>query len=91
MRNKEIYDLNITTDQIKQYCSVQDRCQWEVIKKMNEWGLGVKIKNHLLNASHSLQIPLLPFLLENLQLKHHIDCFLIDTRHPGMDIHLVTL
>ena len=48
MCKKRIYDLSIATDRIKRYCSVQDRCQWDVIKKMNEWGLGEKIKNHLL-------------------------------------------
>ena len=48
MHNKRIYDLNIATDKIKRYCSVQDRCQWDVIKKMNEWGLGEKTKNYLL-------------------------------------------
>ena len=45
MHNKRIYDLSIATDRIKRYCSVQDRCQWDVIKKMNEWGLGEKTKN----------------------------------------------
>ena len=48
MRNKQIYDLNIATDRVKRYCSVQDRCQWDVIKKMNDWGLGKKTQNHLL-------------------------------------------
>ena len=48
MHNKRIYDLSIATDRIKRYCSVQDRCQWDVIKKMNEWSLGEKTKNHLL-------------------------------------------
>ena len=48
MHKKRIYDLSIATDRIKRYCSVQDRCQWDVIKKMNEWGLGEKTKNHLL-------------------------------------------
>jgi len=48
MHNKRIYDLSIATDRIKRYCSVQDRCQWDVIKKMNEWSLGKKTKNHLL-------------------------------------------
>ena len=49
MRNKRIYDLSIATDRIKRYCSVQDRCQLDVVKKMNEWGLGEKTKNHLLD------------------------------------------
>ncbi|MDC0204731.1 RecX family transcriptional regulator [Flavobacteriales bacterium] len=50
MHNKQIYDLNIATDRIKRYCSIQDRCQWDVINKMNEWSLGEKIKNHLLEV-----------------------------------------
>ena len=48
MHNKQIYDLNIATDRVKRYCSVQDRCQWDVIKKMNDWGLGKKTKDYLL-------------------------------------------
>ena len=48
MHNKQIYDLNIAADRIKRYCAIQDRCQWDVIKKMNEWSLGEKTKNHLL-------------------------------------------
>ena len=48
MHNKRIYNLRIATDKIKRYCSVQDRCQWDIIKKMNEWGLGEKTRNHLL-------------------------------------------
>ena len=48
MHNKQIYDLNIAADRVKRYCSVQDRCQWDVIKKMNDWGLGEKTKNYLL-------------------------------------------
>ena len=42
MHNKEIDDLIIATDKIKRYCSVQDRCRKDVIKKMNDLGLNKK-------------------------------------------------
>ena len=48
MYNKRIYNISIATERIKNYCAIQDRCQWDVIKKMEEWGLGDKTKDHLL-------------------------------------------
>lgn len=48
MQNKQIYDVSIATDRIKDYCAIQDRCQWDVIKKMNEWKLGKRTQNYLL-------------------------------------------
>ena len=48
MNNKRIYDVNIAIERIKSYCSLQDRCQWDVLKKMKEWGLQQATKNHIL-------------------------------------------
>ena len=48
MPNKRVYDLNIALDRIKSYCALQDRCQWDVLQKLNEWGLKQVTKDHIL-------------------------------------------
>lgn len=48
MRDKRIYDLTIALDRIKSYCALQDRCQWDVLQKLNEWGLQQATKDHIL-------------------------------------------
>ena len=29
--------IKIIIEKLKEYCAVQDRCQWDVIQKMNKW------------------------------------------------------
>ncbi len=48
MPNKRVYDLTIALDRIKSYCALQDRCQWDVLQKLNEWGLQQATKDHIL-------------------------------------------
>ena len=48
MHNKRVYDINIAIERIKNYCALQDRCQWDVIKKLREWGLQQSTKDHIL-------------------------------------------
>ena len=48
MQNKRVYDLTIALDRIKSYCALQDRCQWEVLQKLREWGLQQATKEHIL-------------------------------------------
>ena len=48
MHSKRVYDIKVATDRLKDYCAIQDRCQWDVIQKMREWGLLEVTKNHLL-------------------------------------------
>ena len=48
MHSKRIYDIKVATDRLKDYCAIQDRCQWDVIQKMREWGLLEVTQNHLL-------------------------------------------
>ena len=48
MHNKRVYDVSIAIKRIKNYCALQDRCQWDVLKKMKEWGLQQATKNHIL-------------------------------------------
>tara|TARA_B100001758_G_C18337668_1_gene572539 strand:+ start:89 stop:550 length:462 start_codon:yes stop_codon:yes gene_type:complete len=47
MYNKKIYDVNIAIDRLKNYCAVQDRCQWDVIRKMKEWRLTQNTQDHI--------------------------------------------
>ena len=55
MYNKKIYDINLAIDRLKNYCAIQDRCQWDVIKKMNEWQLTQNTQNHILELLISNQ------------------------------------
>ena len=48
MHNKRVYDINIAIERIKNYCALQDRCQWDVIQKLREWGLQQSTKDHIL-------------------------------------------
>ena len=48
MPNKRVYDLSIALDRIKSYCALQDRCQWDILQKLNEWGLQQATKDHIL-------------------------------------------
>ena len=48
MHNKRVYDVSIAIERIKNYCALQDRCQWDVLKKMKEWGLQQATKDHIL-------------------------------------------
>ena len=40
--------LAIALDRIKNYCALQDRCQWDVIQKLNAWELQQATKDHIL-------------------------------------------
>ena len=48
MPDKRVYDLTIALDRIKRYCALQDRCQWDVLQKLTEWGLQQATKDHIL-------------------------------------------
>ena len=39
MQNKRVYKISDAISRIKDYCALQDRCQWDVRQKLNEWGL----------------------------------------------------
>ena len=39
MPKKKITNIKIAIQQLKNYCALQDRCQWDVIQKMREWNL----------------------------------------------------
>jgi len=48
MHDKRVYDLKIAIERLKNYCALQDRCQWDVTQKMKEWGLLEMTQNHIL-------------------------------------------
>ncbi|MDP7566924.1 MAG: regulatory protein RecX [Flavobacteriales bacterium] len=48
MHDKRVYDLKIAIERLKNYCALQDRCQWNVTQKMKEWGLLEMTQNHIL-------------------------------------------
>ena len=48
MNDKRVYDIQIAIERLKNYCALQDRCQWDVTQKMNEWGLLEMTQNHIL-------------------------------------------
>lgn len=48
MHNKRVYDIKIAIERLKDYCALQDRCQWDVTQKMKEWGLLEMTQNHIL-------------------------------------------
>lgn len=39
MHKKKIYDLKIAIERLKSYCALQDKCQWDIKQKMQDWGL----------------------------------------------------
>jgi len=48
MLNKRVYDIKIAIERLRNYCALQDKCQWDVIQKMQEWGLLEVSKNYIL-------------------------------------------
>ena len=39
MPKKEKNNITIIIERLRNYCALQDKCQWDVIHKMKEWGL----------------------------------------------------
>ena len=39
MQNNKTYNIKQATEKIQHYCALQDRCQWEVKRKLQEYGL----------------------------------------------------
>ena len=48
MSNKRVYDIKIAIERLRNYCALQDKCQWDVIQKMQEWGLLKISQDHIL-------------------------------------------
>jgi regulatory protein len=39
VQKNRVYNIKEAIERIQSYCALQDRCQWDVEKKLNEWGL----------------------------------------------------
>ena len=40
--------IKAAIERLRNYCALQDKCQWDVIQKMQEWGLLEDSQNHIL-------------------------------------------
>jgi len=43
VENNKVYTVKEATERIQSYCAIQDRCQWDVERKMKEWGISDEI------------------------------------------------
>ena len=48
MQNNKVYTVKEATERIQSYCAIQDRCQWEIERKMKEWGVSEIIIENIL-------------------------------------------
>ena len=48
MLKKRVYNIKIAIERLRTYCALQDRCQLDVVRKMEEWGLLEISQNHIL-------------------------------------------
>tara|TARA_B110000495_G_scaffold200294_1_gene215245 strand:+ start:25 stop:495 length:471 start_codon:yes stop_codon:yes gene_type:complete len=48
VQNNKVYTVKEATERIQSYCAIQDRCQWEVERKMKEWGVSEIIIENIL-------------------------------------------
>ena len=48
MTEKKFFDITNVVEKLKKYCSKQDKCQWDVIKKMKQEGIDKKTQNKIL-------------------------------------------
>jgi len=48
VQNNKVYTVKEATERIQSYCAMQDRCQWEVERKMKEWGISDEIIENIL-------------------------------------------
>jgi len=48
VQNNKVYTVKEATERIQSYCAIQDRCQWEVKRKMKEWNISDEIIENIL-------------------------------------------
>lgn len=48
MQNNKVYTIKEATERIQSYCAVQDRCQFEVKRKMKEWRVSDEVIENIL-------------------------------------------
>ncbi len=49
MQKNKTYNIKEAIERIQSYCALQDRCRWEVEKKMKEWGVKENIIENILS------------------------------------------
>jgi regulatory protein len=48
VQSNKTYNIKESTEKIQHYCAIQDRCQWEVERKLQEYGLDDYVVDSLL-------------------------------------------
>ena len=48
MQKNKVYNIKEVINRIQSFCALQDRCQWEVEKKLREWGVEKNIITNIL-------------------------------------------
>ena len=48
MQKNKVYTVKEATERIQSYCAIQDRCQWDVERKMKEWNISDEIIENIL-------------------------------------------
>ena len=48
MTDNRIYNIKVAIERLKKFCSIQDRCQQDVINKLRNWGLTQNSQDHIL-------------------------------------------
>ena len=49
MQKNKKYNIKEAIERIQSYCALQDRCRWEVEKKIKEWGVKEDIIENILS------------------------------------------
>ena len=50
MHNKGDYNTSSAIQRLKDYCAIQDRCQLDILQKIDKWGLQENAKKHILES-----------------------------------------
>ena len=50
MHNKGNYNTSSAIQRLKDYCAIQDRCQLDILQKIDKWGLQENAKKHILES-----------------------------------------
>ena len=50
MHNKRAHNTATAIQRLKNYCAIQDRCQLDILDKIDKWGLKDNAKKHILKS-----------------------------------------
>ena len=48
MESKNSFNVKVIIEQLKSYCALQDKCQWDIKQKMKAWNLPKTTQNYIL-------------------------------------------